>query len=188
MTGRFNFRDRLGFQPQKLLTPQSLAAWGEWQDSSNHQTFWIDTENHDTIGMVAADGKGKVAPGAPPPVSPSRFPVASRTLPRGLSRLRRRYRGRGLRHRRWRSDDQLLHLDVYRGRNRSRGATARGVLERDAVDGAHSANLHTDMYCVIAINPRGEVGAMSMNTKQMLEYALWRGGTGALHLASTFYS
>lgn len=44
-------------------------------------------------------------------------------------------------------------------------------------------NLHTDMYCVIAIDPRGQIGAASMNSKQPLQYSLWRHGAGALHTA-----
>ena len=49
-------------------------------------------------------------------------------------------------------------------------------------------NLHTDMYCVIAINPRGEVGAMSMNTKQMLQYALVAWWQRCASYAPAFYS
>ena len=35
-------------------------------------------------------------------------------------------------------------------------------------------NLRDDMYCVIAIDRHGEIGAASMNSKQPLQYALWR--------------
>ena len=41
-----------------------------------------------------------------------------------------------------------------------------------------ASNLHDDMYCVIAINPSGETGTASMNSKQSLQYALWRNGSG----------
>jgi isoaspartyl peptidase/L-asparaginase-like protein (Ntn-hydrolase superfamily) len=47
-------------------------------------------------------------------------------------------------------------------------------------------DIHTDMYCVIAINPRGEIGAASMNSKQPLQYAHWRNGSGTLETAPAF--
>jgi len=46
--------------------------------------------------------------------------------------------------------------------------------------------LHDDLYCVIAINPSGETGAASMNSKQSLQYALWQNGGAALHTAPAF--
>jgi hypothetical protein len=42
------------------------------------------------------------------------------------------------------------------------------------------------MYCVIAIDPHGEIGAASMNSKQPLQYALWRNAAGTLHTAPAF--
>jgi hypothetical protein len=47
--------------------------------------------------------------------------------------------------------------------------------------------LHDGEYCVIALNPRGEIGALSMNSKQPLQYALWQGGGSALHTAPAFF-
>ena len=46
-----------------------------------------------------------------------------------------------------------------------------------------ASDLRDEMYCVIAINPQGEVGAASMNAKQPLQYALWRNGAGTLRTA-----
>jgi hypothetical protein len=47
-------------------------------------------------------------------------------------------------------------------------------------------NLRDDMYCVIAINPSGETGTISMNSKQSLQFALWRNGSNALRTAPAF--
>ena len=61
--GAFRFALKMGFEPQTLLTPQSLQKWQEWKADPQHKTFWLTPENHDTIGMVATDGKGHVVAG-----------------------------------------------------------------------------------------------------------------------------
>ena len=73
-------------------------------------------------------------------------------------------------------------------------AMGRGAHPQQACDDAMrfmartAPNLHDDLYCVIAINPAGEIGAASMNSKQSLQYAVWRNGAGALHTAPAFLS
>jgi N4-(beta-N-acetylglucosaminyl)-L-asparaginase len=52
-----------GFIPMQLLTPHALEAWLAWKNDSRHQTFWIDQNHHDTIGLVATDGNGHVVSG-----------------------------------------------------------------------------------------------------------------------------
>jgi isoaspartyl peptidase/L-asparaginase-like protein (Ntn-hydrolase superfamily) len=47
-------------------------------------------------------------------------------------------------------------------------------------------NLREEMYCVIAMSLHGEIGAASMNSKQPLQYALWRNEAGTLHTAPAF--
>ena len=61
--GAFRFALKMGFEPQTLLTPQSLQKWQEWKADPHRKTFWVSPENHDTIGMVATDGKGHVVSG-----------------------------------------------------------------------------------------------------------------------------
>jgi hypothetical protein len=41
---------------------------------------------------------------------------------------------------------------------------------------------------VIAINPRGEIGAASMNAKYPLQYAVWRDGTATVQTAKAVFS
>src|SRR5208337_3206509 len=61
--GAFRFALKMGFEPQTLLTAQSLKAWQDWKADPHRKTFWLTPENHDTIGMVATDGKGHVVAG-----------------------------------------------------------------------------------------------------------------------------
>ena len=61
--GAFRFALKMGFQPQQLLTPESLQKWQDWKTDPKRKTFWLTAENHDTIGMVATDGKGHVVSG-----------------------------------------------------------------------------------------------------------------------------
>ena len=61
--GAFRFALKMGFEPQTLLTPQSLQKWLDWKADPNRKTFWVTPQNHDTIGMVATDGKGHVVSG-----------------------------------------------------------------------------------------------------------------------------
>ncbi|HTV74987.1 MAG TPA: N(4)-(beta-N-acetylglucosaminyl)-L-asparaginase [Candidatus Acidoferrales bacterium] len=187
--GALQFAIAMGFQPMQLLTPQSLEAWLKWKNTPNHKTFWIDSEHHDTIGMVASDGKGKVAAGC------------------STSGLAWKIPGRV-------ADSPLVGCGYYAD-DAAGAASATGdgdvmtnyctsmfIVQRmregkhpqqaceDVMDfmSRTAPNTLTDMYCVIAINPHGEVGAMSMNPTQPLHYALWRNGSGALHTAPAFYS
>ena len=72
------------------------------------------------------------------------------------------------------------------------GRMAAGRSAQEACDDcmafmAKSApNIAGGEYCVIALDTRGEIGAASMNAEKPLQYALWRGGAGALHDASPF--
>lgn len=48
---------------------------------------------------------------------------------------------------------------------------------------ASVASATGDGDVMAAISTRGEIGALSMNAAQPLQYALWRNGEGALHAA-----
>ena len=49
-----------GFERENLLTPKAKKAWKEWKKESVYKTE-INRERHDTIGMVAMDGSGRLA-------------------------------------------------------------------------------------------------------------------------------
>ncbi|MBV8531106.1 MAG: N(4)-(beta-N-acetylglucosaminyl)-L-asparaginase [Candidatus Eremiobacteraeota bacterium] len=182
--GALQFAIEMGFAPMQLLTPKSLETWLKWRNTPNHESFWIDANHHDTIGMIGTDGKGKISAGC------------------STSGLAWKIPGRV-------ADSPLVGCGYYAD-DAAGAASATGngdvmvnyctsmfIVQRMA-QGAHpqaacdeamrfmaksAPNLHDDMYCVIAINPQGEIGAMSMNSKQPLTYALWRDGSGALHKA-----
>ncbi|MCB9222543.1 MAG: N(4)-(beta-N-acetylglucosaminyl)-L-asparaginase [Crocinitomicaceae bacterium] len=49
-----------GFEKKNLLTDKAKEAWEEWLKSSDYKPV-INSENHDTIGMLAIDESGKIA-------------------------------------------------------------------------------------------------------------------------------
>ncbi len=185
--GALRFAIEMGFKPQQLLTPKSLGEWLKWKNTPNHSTFWIDRDHHDTIGTLAVDRKGKVVAGC------------------STSGLAWKIPGRV-------ADSPLVgcgyYADAAAGAASATGngdvmanyCTSFFIVNRMA-GGAHpqdacndlmrlmaktAPNLHDDMYCVIAIAPSGEIGAASMNSKQPLQYALWKNGAGRVYTAPAF--
>jgi N4-(beta-N-acetylglucosaminyl)-L-asparaginase len=58
--GALKFALANGFKKKKLLTQQSENAWKEWTKKSQYKPV-INSENHDTIGIVALDAQGKLS-------------------------------------------------------------------------------------------------------------------------------
>ncbi len=54
--GALDFAITQGFKKEKLLTEESEKAWKEWLKTSQYKPI-ANIENHDTIGIVALDGK-----------------------------------------------------------------------------------------------------------------------------------
>ncbi|HEY2473960.1 MAG TPA: N(4)-(beta-N-acetylglucosaminyl)-L-asparaginase [Candidatus Cybelea sp.] len=185
--GALQFAIANGFKPQQLLTPHSLETWLKWKNTPNHETFWINSRNHDTIGMIAIDGKGNAVAGC------------------STSGLAWKIPGRV-------ADSPLVGCGYYADSSvGAASATGNGdvmtnyctsayIVWRMAA-GAHpqeacndlmrfmaktAPNLHGGEYCVIAIDTHGQIGAASMNAKEPLQYALWRGGANTFHTASAF--
>lgn len=174
--GAFLFALKMGFEPQQLLTPESLKKWMEWKAIPNHKTFWLK-ENHDTIGMLAADGKGHVAAGCS--TSGLAFKIPGRV-----------------------ADSSLVGCGVYADDNAG-GASATGdgdlmtnyctsvSIVRTMARGASPQEACEDILrlmvksdsknregqcAVIAMNNKGEVGNASMNAGFRLRYAEYRNG------------
>src|SRR6266567_6969927 len=180
--GAFRFALKMGFHPEQLLTPESLKKWMEWKADPNHKSFWLNpTENHDTIGLVATDGKGHVVSGC------------------STSGLAWKIPGRV-------GDSPLVGCGVYADdsvgaasatgdgdlmtnyctsisivHNMARGASPQEACEEllKHMAATDPQNKTRDAY-VIAINNRGEVGAASMRAGYRLKYALWREGQSQL--------
>jgi isoaspartyl peptidase/L-asparaginase-like protein (Ntn-hydrolase superfamily) len=187
--GAFRFALRMGFRAEQLLTPESLKRWLEWKADPKRQTFWQDpTENHDTIGMVATDGKGHVVAGC------------------STSGLAWKIPGRV-------GDSPLVGCGIYAD-DRYGAATAtgdgdlmtnyctsvsivqimaRGASPQDACVellehiGKTDPNNRSGEVCVLALNPQGEIGAAAMDKNYRLKYALWRSGESRLLESVTLY-
>ena len=179
--GAFRFAMKMGFEPQTLLTPQSLQAWQAWKANPHRDTYWVSPENHDTIGMVATDGKGHVVSGCS--TSGIAFKIPGRV-----------------------GDSPLVGCGIYADDNVGAASAtgdgdmmtnyctsvsivhmmARGASPQDACMDLLKHMVKTDAknrdaeVAVIAINARGEVGAASMNEGFHLKYALWRSGDSQL--------
>ena len=54
--GALQFALANGFKKENLLTPESEKAWKEWLKTAQYKPV-ANIENHDTIGIVALDGK-----------------------------------------------------------------------------------------------------------------------------------
>ena len=59
--GALQFALENGFKKENLLTKESEAAYKEWLKTSKYQPPKVDMHNHDTIGLLAMDGKGGMA-------------------------------------------------------------------------------------------------------------------------------
>ena len=187
--GAYQFALQMGFRPMQLLTPESLRKWLDWRSNPNKKMFWLNpTDNHDTIGMVASDGKGHVVSGC------------------STSGLAWKIPGRV-------GDSPLTGCGVYADDNVGAASAtgdgdlmtnyctsvsmvqmmARGASPQDACVELlqHMAkvdpNNREGEVCVIAINNRGEIGAASMTSRYRLKYALWRDGQSELLDATALY-
>lgn len=59
--GALQFALENGFKKEDLLTEEAEAAYKEWLKSSKYSPRALDKDNHDTIGLLAMDGKGAMA-------------------------------------------------------------------------------------------------------------------------------
>ncbi len=59
-SGAKQFALEKGFPERNLLTDQARKAWEEWKEKSKYQPV-INSENHDTIGLLTLDEKGNLA-------------------------------------------------------------------------------------------------------------------------------
>jgi N4-(beta-N-acetylglucosaminyl)-L-asparaginase len=58
--GAKQFAIEKGFKPINLLTEKAKKAWEEWKTKSKYKPV-INSENHDTIGLLALDDKGNLS-------------------------------------------------------------------------------------------------------------------------------
>ena len=186
--GAFRFALKMGFTPEQLLTPESLKAWMEWKANPNRQTFWLHPGNHDTIGMVATDGKWHVASGC------------------STSGLAWKIPGRV-------ADSPIVGCGLYADDNVGAASAtgdgdlmtnycmsvsivhymAGGMSPQEACVAVLRHAVKTDpknkkgACCVIAMSNHGDIGAASMTSSFRLKYALWKRGESKLLDSVTLY-
>lgn len=59
--GAFDFAIENGFPKTDLLTPEAKIEWEKWKASEDLKKPEINSENHDTIGMLAMDANGNIS-------------------------------------------------------------------------------------------------------------------------------
>lgn len=60
-SGAFEFAIEKGFEKKNLLTNEAKAEWEKWKESEDLKKPGINSENHDTIGMLAMDSEGNLS-------------------------------------------------------------------------------------------------------------------------------
>ena len=60
-TGAFEFAIEKGFEKKDLLTPEAKETWLKWKESEDLKKPEINSENHDTIGLLAMDKDGNLS-------------------------------------------------------------------------------------------------------------------------------
>ena len=68
--GAYEFALAHGFKPVDLLTDESRETWLNWKENMSNQDNWVGPhdmndlmDNHDTIGLLAMDKKGRLSGG-----------------------------------------------------------------------------------------------------------------------------
>ena len=60
--GAEEYARKTGFPREELLTEKAREAWLKWRAGMSEDDDWLSpAQNHDTIGMVALDGRGDLA-------------------------------------------------------------------------------------------------------------------------------
>jgi N4-(beta-N-acetylglucosaminyl)-L-asparaginase len=59
--GAYDFAISKGFVHKDLFTPEAKEEWLKWKESEDKQKPEINSENHDTIGMLAMDAEGNIS-------------------------------------------------------------------------------------------------------------------------------
>ncbi len=179
--GAQQFALEMGFHFEQLLTPDSLKKYMEWRANPHRPTFWIDRNHHDTIGMVATDGRGHVVAGCSTSGLPWKIPgrVADSPLV-GCGYYADDNAGGASAT----GDGDLMTnycTSVSIVRMMERGSSPQEACELLLHHMVNTDPRNKESQCaVIAMNPRGEVGAACMNNKFHLKYAVWANGESRL--------
>jgi N4-(beta-N-acetylglucosaminyl)-L-asparaginase len=175
--GLKEFAEKMGFQSEQLLTPNSLKKWMEWKANPHRKTFWLSPENHDTIGVVATDGKGHMVAGCSTSGLAWKIPGRIADSPLAGCGYYADDRAGGASAT---GDGDLMSnycTSVSIVQMMGRGASPQEACEELLRNMVQAEAKNKDAACaVIAMNARGEIGAASMNPRFHLQYALWKAG------------
>src|SRR5690348_10590 len=179
--GLQEFARNMGYHPEQLLTPNSLKQWMAWKADPHHQSFWLNPEHHDTIGVVATDGKGHIVAGCSTSGLAWKIPgrVADSPLVGCGYYADDRAGGASAT-----GDGDLMSnycTSISIVQMMARGASPQEACEELLRDMAKAESRNKEAACaVIAMNTRGDIGAASMNPQFHLQYALWKSGQGQM--------
>jgi N4-(beta-N-acetylglucosaminyl)-L-asparaginase len=176
--GAFQFALKMGFHSEQLLTPESLKKWMDWKADPKHHDYWkLSADNHDTIGMVATDGKEHLVSGCS--TSGAAWKINGRV---GDSPLvgcgvfaddhvgAASATGDGDLMTNYCTSVSIVH---YMARGMSPQEACEELLKHMAVTDPRNKNADA---CVIAMNNKGEVGAATMRSGYPFKYSLWKAG------------
>lgn len=185
--GAYEFALKMGFEPQTLLTPQSLKTWQDWKADPHHKTYWVNPENHDTIGMVATDGNGNLVAGCS--TSGSAFKIPGRVGDSPLVGCGA-YADNNVGAASATGDGDLMTnycTSISIVHHMSRGASPQEACLELLKHMVETDEKNKDVGVgVIAMNKHGEIGAACMNRGFLLKYAVWRRGESQLLDSVTF--
>lgn len=182
------FALEMGFHFEQLLTPDSLKKYMEWRANPRRHTFWINPEHHDTIGMVATDGRGHIVAGCSTSGAPWKIPgrVADSPLV-GCGYFADDNAGGASAS----GNGDLMSnycTSISIVRMMERGFSPQETCEATLHHMVKTESRNKEHQCaVIAMNPRGQIGAASMNAKFRLQYALWAKGESRLLEGKVLY-
>ena len=186
--GAFQFALKTGFQPQPLHTATSLTRWEQWKANPGRKSFWLSEENHDTIGLVGIDGRGNTVSGCS--TSGLKWKIAGRVGDSplvGCGVFADNHAGAASAT----GDGDLMTnyctsvriVDFMRGGLAPQEACMEMLRFMNRVD----SRTRRGAIAVIAINPRGEVGAACMNPAFALKVAVWKKGRSEMRDAAILH-
>jgi N4-(beta-N-acetylglucosaminyl)-L-asparaginase len=182
--GAKSFARDHGFEERSLLTDEARERWLEWRSRRAADDNWLPPEdNHDTIGYLGLDGKGRVAAVVstsglawkiPGRVGDS--PVAAAGLFADSDVGAACATGVGEEVLRTAGSAVIVEL-MRQGAHPQEAVeeALRRILRKSPV----AARDRDVQACYLAINVKGEIGAAALSDASEFDFAWWRGGMDA---------
>lgn len=186
-----------GFKPTDLLTDEARKRWLEWKENPNRVDNWLfphdmnDLDgNHDTIGMLALDQKGRIS--AAVTTSGLAWKIPGRVGDSGIIGAGIYADGKvgasastGLGEANMRIVGSYLVVERMRGGMNPQEACEAAI--KRAIE-VHRRMIMSDkgfQLAYIALNTKGETGGAAI--RKGFQYALYRDGTNKLYDSKYLY-